>query len=371
LEGQHNVTDEQYHTIVKTHLTELWTRYGELTEIWIDSKLQGFGTMMDRLQPNAEGSGSGSGSRNNNPRQWCGTESGFPSRDVGNGPIWQTGTGFFGNSTSEQWVDKFCDPQLFVDHIWFYEPGRRVKRLEEMIPIYHDIVGRGMIMELAFAINRQGLVEESHERVYKQLGNWVRDCYGTPILSKQNSVGETKIKIKLAALPTTTTRRMVSTAAAAAAAASATNVSGAAHHQHHQDGFDFSDSDFDFEAALLFDRIMLQEDISVGQRIRNYTITLVYDNEDDENEDDENENENDKNSSSSDNNGRRGATKEDEIITTLVSNGTSIGRKRIHLFTTELFTLLKQRKVGGFSGTRCRHCRATHLDKNYLGEIYI
>ena len=253
LKNQHNVTDEEYHKIVKAHVNELWTNYGDLAEIWIDSKLQGFGDLLNSLQPLAGGSPS-------NPRQWCGTESGFPSRDVGPGPIWQTGDGFFGNSSSPHWVDKFCDPQLFRDHIWFYEPNRTVKSLEEMIPIYHDIVGRGMVMELAFAINREGLVEASHERVYRQLGKWVEKCYGTPILSKQHTIGDRVIRV---AVP---------------------------------------DS-----SPISFDRIVLQEDVGVGQRIRNYTIDLVCD----------------------DTNGVQ------TIISTLVSNGTSVGRKKIHLLEYE------------------------------------
>lgn len=32
--GQANITQEQYNDIVTQHLTELWTNYGELTEIW-------------------------------------------------------------------------------------------------------------------------------------------------------------------------------------------------------------------------------------------------------------------------------------------------------------------------------------------------
>lgn len=264
LAGQHNVTDEEYHNIVKYHLTELWTSYGNLAEIWIDSKLEGFGPLMDELQPLAGGTPA-------NPREWCGTESGFPSRDVGDGPIWQTGTGFFGNASSHNWVDKFCDPQLFRDHIWFYEPRRQVRSLDEMIPIYHDIVGRGMIMELAFAINRDGLVEKSHEAVYQQLGEWVENCYGTPLLSKQNTVGERVIKLEFPL-------------------------------------------DLHSSINISFDRIVLREDITVGQRIRNYTIDLVHETKD----------------------GKIGAI-EKEARETLVSNGTSVGRKRIHLLDRNYF----------------------------------
>ena len=38
-------------------------------------------------------------------------------------------------------------------------------------------------MELAFAIDRDGLVEDTHAVMYKALGNWVRQCYGSPIKS--------------------------------------------------------------------------------------------------------------------------------------------------------------------------------------------
>jgi len=133
-----------------------------------------------------------------------------------------------------------------------------------MIPIYHDIVGRGMVMELAFAIDRDGLVKKSHEAVYKQLGQWVENCYGTPVLSKQNMIGERRIQLRLPQRPAGSS------------------------------GF------------RSFDRIVLQEDVAVGQRIRNYTIDLVYDNDGDN-------------------------TGSEEVIATLVSNGTSVGRKRIHL----------------------------------------
>jgi alpha-L-fucosidase len=225
LEGQHNLTNNEYLAIAQSQATELWTRYGDLTEVWVDSKLMGLGELMAELQPRAAGTPV-------TPREWCGTESGYPSRDVGPADVWSTGQGYFGNSTSEEWVDKFCDPQLFRAHKWFWEPNLEVRTLKDMIPIYHDIVGRGMVMELAFSINRDGLVDPSHEVIYKQLGDWVRTCYGTPLVSTMGSGTEFVLSIP---------------------------------------------------KGRVFDRIMLQEDIILGQRIRDYTITIVAtDNGDDQ-----------------------------------------------------------------------------------------
>lgn len=92
-----------------------------------------------------------------------------------------------------------------------------------MIPIYHDIVGRGMVMELAFSIDRDGLVEDTHAAVYKQLGDWVRACYGRPVSSVAGE-GDTQYDLLVP------------------------------------------------EGAVA-DRVMLKEDTTVGQRVRNYTIS--------------------------------------------------------------------------------------------------
>lgn len=217
LPGQVNLTDEEYHSVVQQQVMELWTDYGDLAEIWVDSQLDGFGELMTRLQPNAGGSPA-------HPREWCGTESGYPSRDVGPGPVWQTGFGYFGDKSSLRWVDKFCDPQLFRDHVWFWEPNLEVRTLEEMIPIYHDIVGRGMVMELAFSIDRDGLVDPTHEIVYKALGQWVEDCYGSPVVATSGRG----------------TRLVVS-----------------------------------IPKGTTFDRIQLEEDVALGQRIREYDIYVT------------------------------------------------------------------------------------------------
>ena len=113
LPNQHNVSDSQYKDIVTQQVTELWTEYGNLTEIWVDSPLGGFGDLMVKLQPQAVGTPA-------NPTGWCGTESGHPSHDVGGGPIWNTGGGFHGAPNGTQWIPKFCDPQLFQEHVWFW-----------------------------------------------------------------------------------------------------------------------------------------------------------------------------------------------------------------------------------------------------------
>jgi alpha-L-fucosidase len=158
---------------------------------------------------------------------WCGTESGHPSKDVGHAAVWSTGGGYHGDPNANSWEPKFCDPQLFQEHVWFWEPNLKVRTLEMLIPIYHDIVGRGMVMELAFSIDRDGLVQDTHAAMYKALGDWVRTCYGSPLAS--------------------------------------TSGRGAA-----VDGATF---DIVLGPNTTFDRFQLQEETLVGQRVRNYTVS--------------------------------------------------------------------------------------------------
>lgn len=84
LPGQQNISEEEYLHMAKQQVTELWTQYGNITRIWVDSGLGGLGPLMDQLQPQAAGTPL-------NPIDWCGTESGYPSRDVGSGEIWSIG----------------------------------------------------------------------------------------------------------------------------------------------------------------------------------------------------------------------------------------------------------------------------------------
>jgi hypothetical protein len=76
-----------------------------------------------------------------------------------------------------------------------------------------------MVMELAFSIDRDGLVQDTHAQVYAQLGDWVRECYGSPV------GGTSGVGASLA-----------------------------------------------WRVYAPFDRLQLEEDLTLGQRIRNFTV---------------------------------------------------------------------------------------------------
>lgn len=154
-----------------------------------------------------------------NPVCWVGTESGNPE-----GEIWSTGGGGKGYPNGTFFCPKGCDTTLQQGDHWFWEPDRSIRTLAVLITIYHATVGMNGMLELDFAIDRDGLVEESHATRYKELGDWIRNCYGSPV-GWTNGTGTT-ITLKL-------------------------------------------------DNPTEIDRVMIQEDLYKGQRIRQFIVQVM------------------------------------------------------------------------------------------------
>jgi len=179
LPGQVRLTQEQFEAISLAQVAELWSNYGPLTEIWFDggyqSSLKGrLVEMLRRMQPNATGFG-GQGITPNSVC-WVGTESGLPG-----GEIWSTGADQQGDPSSSVFCPKGCDTTLQKSDIWFWT-GIDIRPLRELIDVYHSTVGRNGVLELDFAIDREGLVDPAHAKRYAELGVWIRACYGQPVV---------------------------------------------------------------------------------------------------------------------------------------------------------------------------------------------
>ena len=136
---QQVITQEEYDSIVAQQLTELWTQYGDLAEIWFDGGFAVPGlestllALLNRTQPHAvvfNGCGLSS-----NAVAWIGTESGHAP-----GPVWnpQSGCGSGGGSPSgTSFIPKEADLTLQAADTWFYQEGRGyVVLLPSTYPIF-------------------------------------------------------------------------------------------------------------------------------------------------------------------------------------------------------------------------------------------
>ena len=132
LPGQQLVTQAQFEAIALAQVTELWTEFGELTEIWFDggytSDMKAKITkLLDANQPNASAFG-GLGVTAN-AICWVGTESGNPG-----GEIWSTGGAEGrGDASSSIWCPKGCDTTLQNGDVWFYEKSSSLRTLADLI----------------------------------------------------------------------------------------------------------------------------------------------------------------------------------------------------------------------------------------------
>ncbi|KAJ0120961.1 Alpha-L-fucosidase 1 [Diaporthe amygdali] len=263
--GEIRITNETYDDIVLAQLTELWTNYGTLTELWFDggysaSQRAKIEELLQELQPQAcifNSCDTAGTCISANAIRWIGTETGLPNQE-----IWSTGvTNDGGDPSSEYFAPAECDTTLQTGDRWFWGEDQPLRSLDEMIDVYHQTVGRNCILELDLAPDRSGLVPARHAARYKELGDFIQSCYGSP-LQVTNSTTEDSVALS-------------------------------------------------FEHPTSIDRIVIMEDQADGQVIRAYEVyAKIVDSEE-----------------------QNGTL---DVPWSLVSNGSSIGHKRIDLFDKPL-----------------------------------
>ena len=229
--GQMNVTQAQYNAFVVAHLTELWSNYGALDEVWFDGgfdpALSGNLTrLLNDLQPNTVVFG-GAG-LNNNALRWIGTESGLAPY-----PTWsrtKAGANGQGDPDGDTWTPAETDftlqkhvqvaqnrldrhrhplrirrthnppppptttttttPHIHPHHsgdAWFYSSSAGVHSPAELRHMYEQSSGAntGLIIDIAPFAN--GSVPLEQAAAASALGAFVRGCYGAPLASASGS----------------------------------------------------------------------------------------------------------------------------------------------------------------------------------------
>lgn len=131
-----------------------------------------------------------------NPARWSGTEGDVPP---GGTDVWSTACGdtdwgagsppenCTNPDSSAFFYPSGTDFTLQAGDVWFWQPSpldggtQRLRTLDELIYTYHQTVGHNTVLELDFAINRHGLVEDTHAALYKRFGDFIKQCYGEPL----------------------------------------------------------------------------------------------------------------------------------------------------------------------------------------------
>jgi alpha-L-fucosidase len=236
-----------YNSYYKNQLRELLTGYGEISEVWFDGAkgdnakdmeydFEGYWKLVRELQPKAVMfSDAGPDVR------WVGNETGNAGQTC-----WSTITtdGMApgkadakylnsGDPNGKYWIPPETDVSIRPG--WFYHPGEndKVKSPKELVNLYYESVGHNSLLLLNIPPNREGLFSESDI---------------ASIIGFRNILNETfKTNLARGRVPSSLTDKNLSTYISFKANAPLI---------------------IDFKKPVKIDRILLQENIAAGQRIK-------------------------------------------------------------------------------------------------------
>ena len=226
--GQVSVTQAVYDAIVVAHLTELWSKYGALSEIWFDGGLRAelkptVRALLARLQPGAVVFG-GLGI-SPNPVRFTGNENGAPPF-----PMWSTtdaSSAPNGNPNGSVWAPAESPWTLQTGDSWFYSSSSGVHPPATLVEMYESSTGSNAVALIDIAPYANGSLPAEQVAAASALGNYIQSCYGRSAVATGAGTSNT-LTIK----PT-------------------------------------------INGTAAIDRIQLREDQRHGQRVRAFTLTAV------------------------------------------------------------------------------------------------
>ena len=278
---QANYGTPEYLPYFYAQLHDLLTNYGPVFEVWFDGANGGDGwyggakdirtidrknyynypriyEMLDSIQPQAIiFSDGGPGCR------WVGNEKGFAGatnwsflREGEVHPGYEKSYELqYGHADGNQWVPAECDVSIRPG--WFYHPEEadRVKSPDQLVDLYYRSVGHNATLLLNFPVDRRGLIHpvdsanavRFHEMIQQQL--------------KTNLVAGMTPK--------------VSNERGGDFVASALTDDNFDTYWATEDGVTTADIEFSFDTPTRMNRMMLQEYIPLGQRVKAFVVEYL------------------------------------------------------------------------------------------------
>ena len=200
--------DEQkrYNKIVETQLTELWSNYGPLFEIWFDGGVLpvekgGFDilSLVKKYQPNAIAFQGPFGYENN--IRWVGNEEGvapYPCWSRADSTTSASGVieikGLNGNPNGLFWCPGESDFPLRLNSsfqggwFWHKDQDNKIRSLEELMDKYCKSVGRNTNMLLGIVIDDRGLVPDADVARLNEMGLKIEKSFSN-LNSKTSGTG--------------------------------------------------------------------------------------------------------------------------------------------------------------------------------------
>ena len=174
-----------YEAIFRAQLTELLTRYGDMMEVWFDGSL--VFDVGDILEKHAPGAMVFQGPQAT--IRWVGNEDGF----VPTGNAWNTvkrGTKAWGQYTADDgdpagdaWLPNEADARIRSTWFWKTNNEGTLKSLADLVSMYEKSVGRGAVLLLNHTPDRTGKIPEADAKRAAEFGAAIEATYGVAVSS--------------------------------------------------------------------------------------------------------------------------------------------------------------------------------------------
>ncbi|WP_029273072.1 alpha-L-fucosidase [Flavobacterium sp. KJJ] len=275
----------EYVTYFRNQLKELLTNYGDVFEMWFDGANGGDGyygganetrkintleyynwdetyELIYKTAPKTLVWGVGP-----SEARWIGNEEGragktnwalLRQKDELAGKVHYTEF-MSGHEDGEKWVPGEADVSIRPG--WFYHAVEddKVRPLDEMVDIYYESIGRNATLLLNLPVDKRGLVHENDEARLKELVSTIKADFKTELLSK------TKISADNVRGNST------------AFAAKNTSDGNKNTYWATDDNVKTASIVFEFDKPTAINRILLQEYIALGQRVKAFNVEVKVD----------------------------------------------------------------------------------------------
>ena len=215
----------EYESMFRAQLTELLTRYGSMMEVWFDGSLVfDVGDILREHAPNAVVFQGPQASI-----RWVGNEDGFapdPAWSAVKFGIkdWGHYTAADGDPAGDRWLPNECDARIRNTWFWRTDNEKALKSVAQLMDMYERSVGHGGVLLLNQTPDRSGLIPQSDARRAAEFGAEIERVYGTPIAQTGGRGVQLELTVPGGGAPPT------------------------------------------------IDRVVIAEDITLGERIRRYVI---------------------------------------------------------------------------------------------------
>lgn len=205
------LTQQQYNEVVTTQLSELWSNYGKLFEIWFDGGVlpikdggPDIAPLLKKLQPDAVVFQGPSDAKN--LIRWIGNEEGrapYPNWSRSDFTTSATGTividGLNGDPNGSIWCPGEADFPMRTGWQggWFWkENEQRLLSVDQLVDAYYTSVGRNSNMLLGIVVDTSGLVPKEDADRLAEFGKELSKATSHPIASIKN-IAEKEFTLEL------------------------------------------------------------------------------------------------------------------------------------------------------------------------------